>query len=140
MAASLNTFAAAVIILSLIGGGFCDSCRKIGSCDCGIHNIKISQRPTGFKVHGQTEYEVTITNDCKCPQSEVLIHCPGFKSTESLGRGIFDKGVIGYGRELSLNLCYLNSGEPLFHNDKIKFKYASDPPCALTPFNSDVMC
>ncbi|KAI3859453.1 hypothetical protein MKX03_010489 [Papaver bracteatum] len=113
MAAALNTFAAAVVILSLIGGG--------------------------FKVDGQTEYEVTKTNDCKYPQSEVLIHCPGFKITESLGRGIFDKGVIRYGRE-SRNLCYLNSGEPLFHNDKIKFKYASDLPCALTPFNSDVMC
>ncbi|KAI3921487.1 hypothetical protein MKW98_013421 [Papaver atlanticum] len=119
MVAALNTFAAAVVILSLIGGRF---------CDCGTSNIKISQRPTGFQVHRQTECEV-----------EVVIHCPGFKTTESVDRGIFEPVVSGYGRE-SRNLCYLNIGEPVFHNDIIKFKYASDPPCALTPFNSDVMC
>ncbi|RZC64749.1 hypothetical protein C5167_008433 [Papaver somniferum] len=123
MAAALNIFAAAVVVLSLIGGGF---------CQCELSNIVISQRLTGFQIHGQTEYEVSIVNDCQCTQSDVVIHCPGFTSTFYENPSIW--------QPIDGDLCSFNSGKPVFFGETIKFMYASDPPCALTPASSRISC
>ncbi|KAI3921624.1 hypothetical protein MKW92_035114 [Papaver armeniacum] len=124
MAAALNIFAAVVVILSLIGGGF---------CQCDLSNIVIKQRLTGFQIHGQTEYEVSIINDCICPQSDVVINCPGFTtSTLNVNPSILEP--------TSGDLCSLNSGEPVRRGDIIKFKYATDPRCAFTPSSSRISC
>ncbi|KAI3893370.1 hypothetical protein MKX03_017084 [Papaver bracteatum] len=123
MAVALNIFAAAIVILSLIGGGF---------CQCELSNIVISQRLTGFQIHGQAEYEVSIVNDCPCTQSDVVIHCPGFTTTLAVNPSIW--------QPTDGDLCSFINGEPVFHGETIKFKYASDPPCALTPASSRISC
>ncbi|MCL7044287.1 hypothetical protein MKW94_016282 [Papaver nudicaule] len=70
MAASLKNFAAAIFILSLILGG---------SCQCELSNIKISQSPKPFQIHGKPEYKVSIT--CICPQSDVMINRQCYRDT-----------------------------------------------------------
>ncbi|XP_026384782.1 uncharacterized protein LOC113280333 [Papaver somniferum] len=116
MAASLNAFAA----------------TTIGFCECELSSIKISQTPTGVAIHGKPEYEVSITNDCICTQLDVVINCPGFHSVEGVRPSIFEP--------TGADLCTLKSGGPVFYNDVIKFKYASDHSIALTPSSSRISC
>ncbi|KAI3986098.1 hypothetical protein MKX01_031213 [Papaver californicum] len=101
MAAALNTFAATIVVFSLICGGF---------SQCELSSLKISQRPTG----------------------DVVINCPGFTTTETVSPGIFEP--------TGGDLCSLNSGGPVYGNDIIKFNYASNTPCALTPSSSRISC
>ncbi|KAI3996270.1 hypothetical protein MKX01_026738 [Papaver californicum] len=123
MAAALNTFAAAIVVFSII-------CRGFSQCE--LSSLKISQRPTGGAIHGQTEYEVSITNDCVCTQLDVVINCPGFNTTLSVDPSIFEP--------TGGDLCSVNSGGPVYGNDIIKFNYASNTPCALTPSSSRISC
>ncbi|KAI3961624.1 hypothetical protein MKW92_043322 [Papaver armeniacum] len=115
MAAALNAFAAAIVVLSLVCGGF---------CEFELSNIKISQTPTGVWIHGQSERG----DDCICTQLDVVINCPGFHSVE----GVFEP--------TGTDLCTLKSGGPVFYKDVIKFKYASDHSIALTPSSSRISC
>ncbi|KAI3934640.1 hypothetical protein MKW92_035111 [Papaver armeniacum] len=65
MAAVLNIFAAAVVILSLVSRAF---------CQCELpSNIEIFQNPQGVVIHGQPEYD-----------SHVMINCPVFNSVGDL--------------------------------------------------------
>ncbi|KAI3961625.1 hypothetical protein MKW92_043323 [Papaver armeniacum] len=120
MAAALNAFASAIVVLSLVCGGF---------CECELSNIKISQTPTGVWIHGQSEYEVSITNDCICTQLDVVVNCPGF---QGVSPSIFEP--------TGGDLCTLKSGGPVFYKDVIKFKYASEHSIALTPSSSRISC
>ncbi|MCL7042404.1 hypothetical protein MKW94_003999 [Papaver nudicaule] len=92
-----------------------------GSCQCEWSNIKISQSPTPFQIHGKPEYE-----------SDVMINCPEFDNTESVDPSIYE--------QTGGDLCRLKNGEAVFQNDTIKFKYAWDTPFAQTPSSSRISC
>ncbi|KAI3852439.1 hypothetical protein MKX03_009402 [Papaver bracteatum] len=108
MAAALNAFVVALVVLSLVCGVLrflILFCWMTGFCQCELSNIKISQTPTGVAIHGQPEYEVSVTNDCICTHLDVVINCPGFHSVEGVSPSIFET--------TGGDLCTLKSGGPV---------------------------
>ncbi|OVA17041.1 hypothetical protein BVC80_9041g47 [Macleaya cordata] len=119
MAASLNTLFA-IVILSLLGKGF---------CQCELRNITVTQTDTGGAIHGKSEYKVTVTNNCICSQYDVKLNTEGFSTTLEADPLIFNK-------ETGL----VKNGEPLYPHESIKFNYAWDTRFSLNPVSSRVAC
>ncbi|XP_038881121.1 uncharacterized protein At1g05835-like [Benincasa hispida] len=112
----------ALLVLSLV---------STGNCQCILNNITISQRMTGFQIHGMTEWKVTISNNCPCSQSEVKIDCKGFQTTESIDPSI----LAVFDTE-----CLVNNGLPIFNSNPITFSYAQDPQFNFKPISSQISC
>ncbi|KAA0036281.1 protein TAPETUM DETERMINANT 1-like [Cucumis melo var. makuwa] len=113
---------AALLVLSFI---------STGNCQCVLNNITISQKMTGFQIHGMTEWDVTITNNCICSQSDLKLDCKGFATTLSI-----DPSILS----ISDNECLVNNGKPIFNSKPITFKYAQTPKFNFKPISSQISC
>ncbi|OVA17046.1 hypothetical protein BVC80_9041g54 [Macleaya cordata] len=122
MAVAINTLFA-IVILSLVGKGFCQI------KECSTADLKVSQTSTGKVIKGKPEYEVTVTNDCPCEQSNVTLTCEGFNTVEEVNPAIFNKQT-----------CLVKNGKTFSGHESIKFKYAWDATTTLTVASSYVFC
>ncbi|CAI9100454.1 OLC1v1037564C1 [Oldenlandia corymbosa var. corymbosa] len=99
---------------------------------CDIRNIKIAQVATGSKAGGKPEWKVTITNDCKCTQTQIKLSCSGFQSAEPVDPSILSKNG---------DVCLLVNGGPIFgFQTTVTFNYAADSQCPFKPVDSIVSC
>ncbi|KAJ8504996.1 hypothetical protein OPV22_005882 [Ensete ventricosum] len=108
---SLQLFLAAALLLSIITG-----VRAGRGASCRPSDITISQTRTGSIVEGKPEYEVMVSNNCKCLQSQVLLQCYGLSSVEPVNRHAI--------RSVDEERCIVGDGRPISRRTPVKFKYA----------------
>ncbi|EOX99058.1 hypothetical protein QUC31_014836 [Theobroma cacao] len=121
MAAILNCVCA-LVFLSLVGQGY---------CQCSLGNISVSQTKTGTTVQNKPEWQVTISNNCACTQSELKLNCNGFQTVEEVDSSVMTQT----GGE-----CLINNGQPVAPFSNLSFKYAWDTSFPLNPLSSQVNC
>ncbi|KAL5995447.1 hypothetical protein ACLOJK_025509 [Asimina triloba] len=97
----------------------------LGAVTCTGDSIQLDQARTGAVVGGAPEYEVTITNTCSCPQSNVVISCGTFASRESVDPNLF--------KRIDEENCLANNGRPILHSSPLKFRYAWPTAFILFP-------
>ncbi|KAL5559755.1 hypothetical protein UlMin_035966 [Ulmus minor] len=103
-----------------------------GSCQCTKHNLRISQTDTGSFVAGKPEWMVTISNNCVCSQSNVVLDCKDFQTVEKIDPSILS---IHNGQCLVVNY-----GLPIFESKDFTFKYAWDTSFPIDIVSSQVNC
>ncbi|RWR86999.1 Pentatricopeptide repeat-containing protein [Cinnamomum micranthum f. kanehirae] len=105
-------------------------CRLGWAQPCTLSNVSISQSKTGQIISGKPEFEVTISNNCICTQTNVKVQCTGFSSVEQVDPAVFSKTDDQF--------CLVNM--PITQSSPVSFKYASDVMYNLTPVDSNVSC
>ncbi|KAK7364870.1 hypothetical protein VNO80_13614 [Phaseolus coccineus] len=102
-----------------------------GSSYCNLNNINIGTTRSGRIIAGKPEWNVVVTNNCNCSQSQIKLACEGFKTTESVNPALLS---------IQGNSCLLINGNPLIGFQSISFSYAWDPPFLLMPLTSHTTC
>ncbi|XP_057419116.1 uncharacterized protein LOC130713361 [Lotus japonicus] len=96
---------------------------------CTIHSLSVAQTQTGVKVQGKPEWSVSITNNCLCNQSSVLLDCRGFQTVEKLNPYVL------YTKD-NATVCLIKYSNPIVYREVFKFTYAWDKAFPLTPVSS----
>ncbi|KAG0465513.1 hypothetical protein HPP92_019677 [Vanilla planifolia] len=99
---------------------------------CNLSSIVVSQERTGEVVEGQAEYEVTVSNECRCAQSQVLVRCFGLSSVE-----LVDPNAI---RPIDDENCLLKNGGSLVQRSPLHFRYAWKTPQSFPLVSSKIEC
>ncbi|CAJ1967848.1 unnamed protein product [Sphenostylis stenocarpa] len=76
-----------------------------GSGYCNLNNINIGTTKSGRDLKGITEWNVVVTNNCSCAQSQIRLKCQGFQTVESVDPSILKIESGG--------ICLLINGNPL---------------------------
>lgn len=105
---------------------------RAGLCGCSLDNINIGTVRSGREIGGLPEWNVTVINNCSCPQKLIKLTCGGFQSAEYV-----DPKTLGKTDEDKK--CMLNEGNPLEGFASIAFSYAWDPPFLLFPADSVII-
>ncbi|CAI0376922.1 unnamed protein product [Linum tenue] len=79
---------------------------------------------SGREFKGQTEWNVTFTNRCKCPIKTIVLSCQGFQSAEPVSPSVL---------KVNGDQCLLYDGLQLKAGGSLSFSYAWDSPFNLTP-------
>ncbi|WOL11445.1 hypothetical protein Cni_G20207 [Canna indica] len=103
-----------------------------GLAQCSMSAVSVRQAPTGATVEGQAEYEVTVSNDCSCPQSQVTVNCFGLSSVEPV-----DPTAI---KTVDAEKCIVANGRPLVNGRPVKFKYAWKTPQDFPVVSTKINC
>ncbi|THU46078.1 hypothetical protein C4D60_Mb09t01160 [Musa balbisiana] len=128
MANSLRLFFALLLLLLLL---LCIVHRGLGAT-CGVSDIAIRQRKTGATVEGKPEYQVLVSNECRCPQSKVVLRCYGLSSVEAVNRRAI--------RAVDEERCIVADGRPVTKGTPVKFKYAWMTPQDFPVVSSLIHC
>ncbi|KAK1281605.1 hypothetical protein QJS10_CPB22g00523 [Acorus calamus] len=96
--------------------------------DCTLSNIKVYQ-----ELINNSEYKVTLTNNCICSQSNLLLSCAAFKGPEP---GDEDKVKVANGS----SDCLIKDGLPVFKDYPITFKYTAAEKIEFNPISSQINC
>ncbi|KAK1288553.1 hypothetical protein QJS10_CPB19g00279 [Acorus calamus] len=99
---------------------------------CGPSDIAVSQSRTGRLVQSQAEYAVSVTNQCVCSQSNVVLHCDRLNSVEAV-----DPKII---RPLDGQNCIVNDGGVIAPRATVSFNYAWKSPADYSFVNSQPTC
>ncbi|KAL4650829.1 hypothetical protein ACB092_01G115500 [Castanea dentata] len=110
-----------ILFLSLISKGF---------YACSLDNININTIRSGREIQGKPEWNVTVINNCNCPQLLIKLSCKGFQTVENV-----DPSILS----IMDDKCLLIRGKPLEGFASVKFSYAWDPPFILLPSESIVV-
>lgn len=95
-----------------------------GFNECFLSDVSIRQSRIGVSVEGKQEWSVTITNQCSCPQKNLILNFKGFQSIEHINPSLLT---------VSSDLCLVNADQPIYKS-VIKFKYVWDYRFLLNPF------
>ncbi|OIV89759.1 hypothetical protein TanjilG_02891 [Lupinus angustifolius] len=123
MAANIKNISIFLFFLSLISQGYCKPCY--------LSNLSVKQTKTEVQIQGKPEWLVTITNNCDCPQSQVILNCYGYKTVEPV-----DPNILTYS---GTDYCLINVGQPIL-KQTVTFKYAWDNAFSMTPNSSQITC
>ncbi|KAJ0972554.1 hypothetical protein J5N97_020513 [Dioscorea zingiberensis] len=89
---------------------------------CTGSDIVVKLEKTGRVVEGDSEYEVTVSNNCNnCTALNVHLQCFGLSSVEPVDQKAIQP-VAG------TNRCIVNEGKPIPPDSPVKFKYAWRTP------------
>ncbi|KAE9617540.1 hypothetical protein Lal_00035176 [Lupinus albus] len=95
-----------------------------GLCVCTINNIQIGTQRSGREIKRKPEWNVSVINNCACPQSQIKLLCKGFQTEEPVDPNILSKDGDN---------CLLINGNTLQAFNTVKFSYAWDPPFLFWP-------
>ncbi|KAK1323974.1 hypothetical protein QJS10_CPA02g00833 [Acorus calamus] len=104
----------------------------VAEAACEPSDIVVSQLRTGRLVQGQAEYVVSVTNQCVCAQSNVVLRCDGLNSVEAV-----DPKII---RPLDGHDCIVNDGGAIAPRATVSFNYAWKSPADYSFVNSQPTC
>ncbi|KAL0016433.1 hypothetical protein SO802_003502 [Lithocarpus litseifolius] len=110
-----------ILFLSLVSKGF---------CACSLDNININTIRSGREIQGKPEWNVTVINNCNCPQKLIKLTCKGFQTLENVDPSILSK--VG-------DKCLLIGGNQLGGSASVKFSYAWDPAYIFWPSESTIV-
>lgn len=100
-----------------------------GICgNCSLDNINIGTVRSGREIKGKSEWNVTVINNCDCPQKQIHLGCQGFQTAEPVDPA---KLLVQ-----SNGQCLLVNGSTLQGHASVGFSYAWDPPFLLLPHDS----
>nr|XP_012568844.1 protein TAPETUM DETERMINANT 1-like [Cicer arietinum] len=99
--------------------------------ECTLKDISINQYKTSNLARGKPVWNVNITNNCICTQTQVKLNCNGFQSYVNVDPTILN---------VSGNECLLNQGQPIYHSQSINFSYAWDTVFSFQPISSEIEC
>ncbi|XP_074579016.1 TPD1 protein homolog 1-like [Curcuma longa] len=111
MAASLHKLFFSALLLLL-----CSVDEGQGGAPCSSADISIRQSRTGGVVEGKPEYEVSVSNGCRCLQSKVVLRCYGLSSVEPVNRRAI--------RPVDEERCIVGDGRAISRGTPVRFKYA----------------
>jgi hypothetical protein len=100
--------------------------------DCQLSDIKVTAVKTGKVVEGQPQYQVTIDNQCICPQHDIRVRCLGLPSVELVDT----TKIVAVDSEL----CLVAGGTLVFHETPIVFTYSSNTPQSFTVVSATPKC
>ncbi|KAL2939936.1 Protein TAPETUM DETERMINANT 1 [Bienertia sinuspersici] len=104
-----------------------------GMGQCSLKDMSLNQTKVDKNVHHKKPYwNVTITNNCYCSQSNVKIGCMGKLSTKEEVDPSIKKIAKGKG--------LVNNGEPVYPYSSVGFTYASRLPLKFKLLSSQVAC
>ncbi|KAF7144943.1 hypothetical protein RHSIM_Rhsim04G0091300 [Rhododendron simsii] len=112
----------AVLLCCLITTGSCEKCTQ--------RNIEVFEKRSGREIKGQPEWLVTVTNNCTCTQTGIVLRCRYFSTTENV-----DTSLLVPTRD---GMCLLKGGQPVKPYETVKFSYAWWPPTVFYPIRSNV--
>ncbi|RDX98064.1 hypothetical protein CR513_19064, partial [Mucuna pruriens] len=102
-----------------------------GSSYCNLNNIIVGTTRSGREINGVPEWNVVVTNNCSCTQSQIRFACNGFRTVESVSPSILS--VQG-------DTCLLINGNPLKGFATVSFSYAWDPAFVFLAKTSHTTC
>ncbi|XP_043700431.1 protein TAPETUM DETERMINANT 1-like [Telopea speciosissima] len=124
MATTLHLFSSFLLLLFICEQGY----GKV----CSISDLSVKLKKTGNVIEQKPEYLVTITNNCACPQSKVLMKCFGLSSVEPV-----DPAICKPVDDIN---CLINGGKPIQKGHPISFKYAWLTPSDFSIVESNIVC
>lgn len=74
-------------------------------------------------VEGKPEWNVVVTNTCKCPQAMIKLSCKGFSTVEPVSSSIF--------AQIGVDTYQLINGGTLASGATVKFSYAWNTPYSI---------
>ncbi|CAK8540792.1 unnamed protein product [Lathyrus sativus] len=90
---------------------------------CSLSNIEVKQTKTSGSV-----WNVTVSNNCICTQTNVKFNTKGFKSSTPVDPAIFSQDGL------------LIQGAPFYGFKSVTFTYTSPSEFKFTPISSQVAC
>ncbi|GMY29255.1 TPD1 protein homolog 1-like [Fagus crenata] len=120
--AAFIKFLCVLFVVSLVGKG---------NCQCGLSNVSINQSKTGEVVQKKPVWNVTITNNCACSQSDLTLSCNGFQTVKPVDSSVLSK---------SGNECLVNNGVIVGPFSFVTFTYAWDTSFPFQTLSSTVNC
>ncbi|KAI8566933.1 hypothetical protein RHMOL_Rhmol02G0080900 [Rhododendron molle] len=97
-----------------------------------LSSITSSFTRNGKVVEGLPEWDVSIINNCKCPQSNVELKCTAFSTILPVDPAIFKiQGDYFF---------WVKSGKPILQGHPIKFNIVFRNPSDLKPVSSKIIC
>ncbi|CAN0910088.1 TPD1 protein homolog 1B [Linum grandiflorum] len=103
-----------------------------GMSDCDLNSLTIGTIRSDKTIQGETEWNVIVINNCKCPIGNLVLSCKGFSTVGRLDQSKF--------KQIGDDKCLVNGGNPIAPRDSVKFSYAWDPPVYLFPVSLDGSC
>ncbi|CAL0324936.1 unnamed protein product [Lupinus luteus] len=123
MAVTIKNISIFLFFLGLISQGYCE--------ECSLKDLSVNTSKTGVAIQGKPEWLVTVTNNCQCGQSQVILNCRGYKTVEPV-----DPNILTYS---GTDYCLINYGKPIY-KQPITFKYAWDTAFSMSPNSSQITC
>ncbi|KAG7540704.1 hypothetical protein ISN45_Aa07g008730 [Arabidopsis thaliana x Arabidopsis arenosa] len=102
-----------------------------GYGDCHLNYLSVKQSKTGNLVQNKPEWEVRVTNPCKCKFQYTTLSCVGFQSVTPVATSLLSK---------SGDLCLLNAGKFIFPHVDFVFKYVWDTSFDLKVIDGVIVC
>ncbi|WZZ24152.1 hypothetical protein YC2023_007553 [Brassica napus] len=103
--------------------------QKFG--DCQLNYLSVKQSRTGKLVQNKPEWEVRVTNPCKCKFQYTKLSCAGFQSVTPVATLLLSK---------TGDVCLLNAGNFILLNVDFVFKYVWDTSFDLKVIDGVVVC
>ncbi|KAG5001982.1 hypothetical protein AAZX31_08G304900 [Glycine max] len=103
-----------------------------GCSQCSLKDLHVGQFLSGNIVNGMPEWNVLVSNWCRCVQTNVMLNCTGFESIEPI-----DPRLLKF--QPLQGVCLVNSGKPI-GKDVFEFQYAWDVPFPFSPISSVISC
>ncbi|KAL1359703.1 hypothetical protein HN51_005042 [Arachis hypogaea] len=98
---------------------------------CQLSDLRIEQKPTGVKVQGKQEWQVSITANCPCTFSNVILNCSGFQTVEPV-----DPSILRVQGQNGL----LANGNAVSRSNPVTFRYARDTSFSFKLVNAQITC
>ncbi|XP_057522839.1 uncharacterized protein LOC130802784 [Amaranthus tricolor] len=118
--------------MKLLYAVLCFSLVVQGLGQCSLKNMNIQQTKI-VKRAAQPVWNVTITNNCYCSQSNVRIYCMGI---QTLKKQAFDPSIVKIVKSQGL----VNNGKPIYPYTSIGFTYVSNVPLQFKFLSSQIAC
>ncbi|BAT13274.1 Os11g0224301, partial [Oryza sativa Japonica Group] len=100
---------------------------------CDPSDITIATVKTGRVVGGLPEFQVTIGNECSCPEGDVVLSC-----LDGVPAGVDRSKIHAAGG--SDGLCLVNDGLQIVKGSPVVFTYAASAPVSLAFDNASPRC
>ncbi|KAJ0251864.1 hypothetical protein HA466_0127600 [Hirschfeldia incana] len=98
---------------------------------CQLNDLSVKQSKTGKLVQNKPEWEVRVTNPCKCKFQYTKLSCAGFQSVTPVATSLLSK--VG-------DICLLNAGNFILPNVDFVFKYVWDTSFNLKVIDGVIVC
>ncbi|EAY80404.1 hypothetical protein EE612_054302 [Oryza sativa] len=99
---------------------------------CDPSDITIATVKTGRVVGGLPEFQVTIGNECSCPEGDVVVSC-----LDGVPAGVDRSKIHTAGSD---GLCLVNDGLQIVKGSPVVFTYATSAPISLAFDNASPRC
>uniref|UniRef100_A0A0E0BGW7 LGC1 n=1 Tax=Oryza glumipatula TaxID=40148 RepID=A0A0E0BGW7_9ORYZ len=131
----MTTKATTLLLLAAAAALLCHIHGVVAGDDpepCDPSDITIATVKTGRVVGGLPEFQVTIGNECSCPEGDVVLSC-----LDGVPAGVDRSKIHAAGSD---GLCLVNDGLQIVKGSPVVFTYAASAPISLAFDNASPRC